>query len=80
MEKSAEATQLLDRKRKRKSWSSKIAALEEELLNWVQHHDVIYGGRVPLIDAMMIQKVENPIYARVISQIVLTLLSRICAL
>jgi hypothetical protein len=72
MEKNAEATQLLDRKRKRKSWSSKVATLEEELLNWVQHHDATHGGRVPLTDAMMIQKEKNQVCACVFSQLLLT--------
>ena len=53
-----EATMQLDRKRKRTAWSKKVSALEEELLHWVQHHDATHGGRVPLTDAMIIQKVR----------------------
>ena len=72
MEKNAEATQSLDRKRKRKLWSSKVTTLEEELLNWVEHRDVIHGGRVPLTYAMMIQKEKKHVCACAFSQLLLT--------
>ncbi len=54
----SEATMPLDRTRKRTAWSKKVSALEEELLHWVHHHDTTHGGRVPLTDAMIIEKVH----------------------
>jgi hypothetical protein len=55
--KASEATIHLDQQNQRMAWFKKVSASEEELLHWVHHHDATDGWRVPLTDAMIIQKV-----------------------